>query len=160
MLDERANNNFRKNGKEHNSVIDLMLFPLKTLKNLVPSILHIHLGIVLDLYEELEQSCKYLDTETASNNFEERSDLEYQTESVNVKINEISKNMLLCSGDIVDLSNYQARLDQIVKDPSKKSLDEMVKQLYNNSKKMKIIQCNSPVCLISEFDRNRGMVSM
>ena len=31
MLDERANNNFRKNGKEHNSVIDLMLFPFKTL---------------------------------------------------------------------------------------------------------------------------------
>ena len=45
LRDDRVDN-LRTLGKEHNSVINGMLFPISTLRNVVPSILHIHLGIV------------------------------------------------------------------------------------------------------------------
>ena len=54
LQDDRNYSNRRKNGHEHNSVIGAMVFPLNDLSNIIPPILHMHLGIVLELYNELE----------------------------------------------------------------------------------------------------------
>jgi len=51
----------RDHGSDHNSVINDMLFPISDLLHIVPPILHIHLGVVLNLYNLLEKTCKEID---------------------------------------------------------------------------------------------------
>ena len=50
-----ANKGLRDDGKHHNSVVNAMLFPIANLDNVVPALLHIHLGIVLALFVMLEK---------------------------------------------------------------------------------------------------------
>ena len=59
--DTRANGDLRENAKNHYSVIERMLFPIKDLKYVVPPVLHIMLGIVLRLFTLVERECQRLD---------------------------------------------------------------------------------------------------
>ena len=61
LQDNRNHGNRRKNGHEHNSIAGHMIFPINDLDNIVPAILHIHLGIVLELFEDLEKCCFQID---------------------------------------------------------------------------------------------------
>lgn len=61
--------------KDHNSVIDTMIFPIKCLHNTLNT--NIHLGIVLELFDQLESECKKVD---------ETSNLTEQNESLNEEI--------------------------------------------------------------------------
>ena len=58
LVDDRNDNDMRKHGPDHFSVIAPMLFPLKSLKQLVPPGLHIMLGVVLLIYNLLLQMCQ------------------------------------------------------------------------------------------------------
>ena len=66
LMDQANNGDMRKNGSKHYSVIAPMLFPLKSLDQVVPSVLHIKLGIVLLLYNLLLQKCREIDMEENS----------------------------------------------------------------------------------------------
>ena len=63
LADTRNNNDLHLNGKDHDSVCGQMLFPLRSLDQVVPASLHILLGVTLLLYNELLQICKGIDTE-------------------------------------------------------------------------------------------------
>ena len=61
LAEDRNQNNLHVNGKEHNSIAGPMIFPLRSLDNLVPASMHINLGIMLLLYSLLLNECKQLD---------------------------------------------------------------------------------------------------
>ncbi|XP_065684863.1 uncharacterized protein LOC136097000 [Hydra vulgaris] len=58
--------NLRALGKFHNSIIAPLIFPIITLDNVVPPVLHIMLGVVLKLYKLLLKECKTLDCQAVS----------------------------------------------------------------------------------------------
>ena len=47
------NGNLRARSKFHNSVVSPVIFPIISLDNVVPPVLHIMLGVVLKLYKLL-----------------------------------------------------------------------------------------------------------
>ena len=77
----------------HNSVAGPMIFPLKSIENLVPASLHINLGLVLYLYDMLLGECKRIDMEGGLDLLtEERTKLEQEWEIT---------SLLLVDGSII-----------------------------------------------------------
>ena len=62
LSDDRAGGSLRKTGKFHQSVCSLVIFPIKTVENVVPPVLHIMLGIVLRLFNILAGICRDIDS--------------------------------------------------------------------------------------------------
>ena len=61
-------------GKFYASVIDAMLFPIRTLDHVVPPVLHIMMGIVEKLYTILEEECEALDAQDDESSSGDESD--------------------------------------------------------------------------------------
>ena len=81
LADDRNQNNLHVNGKDHNSIAGPMIFPLRSLDNLVPASMHINLGIVLLLYNLLLNECKQLDEQEGGEQMQcEREKLEQEWE--------------------------------------------------------------------------------
>ncbi|XP_065652994.1 uncharacterized protein LOC136080300 [Hydra vulgaris] len=66
LCEDRQGGNLRALGKFHNSIIAPVIFPIITLDNVVPPVLHIMLGVVLKLYKLLLKECKTLDCQAVS----------------------------------------------------------------------------------------------
>ena len=113
LQDDRAKCNARKNAKEHNSVIDAMLFPLSNLDNLVPSILHIHLGVVLELYQDLEKVCQEIDADQ-------------DTECDNLELENLRKEISSLEDILLDV------LKKMLKNDSHKTLDKLSMAITKN----------------------------
>ena len=160
LRDDRVDN-LRTLGKEHNSVIDGMLFPISTLRNVVPSILHIHLGIVLELYEELESVCQYLDLHCSKKNKKvanaKLNKLKNDIKNLKNSQFNIQTQMFHTSGEILDIENIISRLRSILEVDYHLSLDGIVIGISGNEDTINPVhKCYSPVCVISQYDINRA----
>ena len=160
LTDDRNSGNMRKCGKEHDSIIKGMLFPILCLANIVLSILHIILGIVLVLFNELELRCKMID-----GTFDTESDqdiaLNNQIDQTLHSIERLQNDITDVSSNIIDATNCLSRLDTILTDPSRQDLDVMAAELCRNKKAKSVNKddCHSPLCLISKFDINRSWIA-
>ena len=83
-----------------------MIFLLNDLQNLVPAILHIHLGIVLDLYEMLEQKCVEIDDQSQTHQNKkkkEKAKIKREIKSLSQKLIKIQEKMIEVSSSVIDL---------------------------------------------------------
>ncbi|XP_065682194.1 uncharacterized protein LOC136095467 [Hydra vulgaris] len=111
LCEDRQGGNLRALGKFHNSIIAPVIFPIITLDNVVPPVLHIMLGVVLKLYKLLLKECKTLDCQAVSS-------LSHENE--NVRTNELwaaksfecsktADSLRLLGNQFVDVANLQTR---------------------------------------------------
>ena len=153
----------RKHGKDHNSVVNDMLFPIADLDNVVPALLHIHLGIVLYLYNLLEKECIALDLVEGLTEKQtlQSNALKTELETILREIENNNEEMMKLSSDLVDLENIQERLSVINSNDNRKTLDSLITKIADNKKRRAILnnECQSEVCLISELDTNREWIA-
>ena len=99
------------NAKHHFSVIDKMLFPIKTLDNVVPPVLHIYLGITLRLFNLLEAEVIKLDGGKTDEEKKKRADLADQLSEKEELMNDLQSEIRiwLNSQRIIELENLMSR---------------------------------------------------
>ena len=161
LCDDRQGGINRKTGKEHNSIIDAMLFPLKSLDDVVPPILHIFLGGTLRLWEFAEEFAIEQDTKTKR---KQNKDTKVQKKNYNElmkKKADIETCISSFSSEIVDIKNFYERLESLEKDPKRKDIDTLSLTVSTNHKKGKEVlrsECSSDKCIVSQYDANRSWV--
>ena len=160
-MDERNHRNRNKNGCQHNSVIGSS-FPIKEVTNIVPAILHIHLGIVLELFNDLENCCIEIDEKNSAHLKVQKNDKEQLKLQITKLSNDLlahQEQMIALSLSIIDLKNIEDRIYLIEEDPSRKKL---IKHVKDSSRKRKPCKqedvCYSPQCLITMHDFDRKMI--
>ena len=104
ICDNRLNENLRKHGKDHNSVINDMLFPISTLENVVPAILHIYLGITLNIFNLLEDVCQKIDIdeEVRESEIEKNALFKKELEKIVENLQLLEHEMVIVSSNIID----------------------------------------------------------
>ncbi|XP_065678572.1 uncharacterized protein LOC136093529 [Hydra vulgaris] len=154
LCEDRQGGNLRALGKFHNSIIAPVIFPIITLDNVVPPVLHIMLGVVLKLYKLLLKECKTLDCQAVSS----------LSHNENVRTNELwaaksfecsktADSLRLLGNQFVDVANLQTcwlAFD--------KNISELECISLNSSNKKKTCKqqekCASIRCLITKYDCN------
>ena len=149
-----ADKGLHDDGKHHHSVVSGMLFPIASLDNVVPALLHIHLGIVLALFVMLEKECQSLDSESQSDKTNEKLIVQKnKVDEINEKIQTNQQEVMIKSSEYVDLSNILERISKTL--VGAEHLDELAKALSSNKKaNREYEQCYSDFCVISEYDVN------
>ena len=106
LMDQANNGDMRKNGSKHCSVIAPMLFPLKSLDQVVPSVLHIKLGIVLLLYNLLLQKCREIDMEENSEKLSaDQQKINEEWEIASLELAQNNESLQQHSGNVVEMEN-------------------------------------------------------
>ncbi|XP_065678012.1 uncharacterized protein LOC136093059 [Hydra vulgaris] len=154
LCEDRQGGNLRALGKFHNSIIAPVIFPIITLDNVVPPVLHIMLGVVLKLYKLLLKECKILDCQAVSS----------LSHNENVRTNELwaaksfecsktADSLRLLGNQFVDVANLQTRWLAF-----DKNISELECISLNSSNKKKTCKqqekCASIRCLITKYDCN------
>ncbi|XP_065685093.1 uncharacterized protein LOC136097065 [Hydra vulgaris] len=154
LCEDRQGGNLRALGKFHNSIIAPVIFPIITLDNVVPPVLHIMLVVVLKLYKLLLKECKTLDCQAVSS----------LSHNENVRTNELwaaksfecsktADSLRLLGNQFVDVANLQTRWLAF-----DKNISELECISLNSSNKKKTCKqqekCASIRCLITKYDCN------
>ena len=139
-----------------------MIFPIKEVTNIVPAILHIHLGIVLELFNDLENCCIEIDEKDPAHlnvQKKDKAQLKLQISKLSNDLLAHQEQMIALCSSIIDFKNIEDRICLLEKDPSRKKLINHVK---DSSKKRKPSKqkddCHSPQCLITIHDFDRKMI--
>ena len=107
LMDQTNNGDMRKNGSKHYSVIAPMLFPLKSLDQVVPSVLNIKLGIVLLLYNLLLQKCKEIDMEENAEKLSaNQQKIDEEWEIVSIELAQNNKSLQQHSEHVIEMENF------------------------------------------------------
>ena len=157
LSDDRAGGLLRKTGKFHSSVCNLMIFPIKTVENVVPPVLHIMLGIVLRLFNMLTGICRDMDSvelkkpahlKTIKTHEDALAEAEKEKEALDKKRRSVGS-------DLVDLYNFKERFEEILAG-NKKEVDLISKASDNAHKKpdKNFETCKGLKCFASAFDCN------
>ena len=111
-IDERNSFDRHKNGHFHANVAEAMLFPLKYegLEQVVPPVLHIMIGIVLNIYNELVDDCKKLDADENIKDIKKKEKISDSWEIASVKLGLKRDEMLAQANNVIDWQNRIARL--------------------------------------------------
>ena len=107
LQDDRNSKNRRKNGHEHNSVVGAMIFPLADMSHLVPAILHIHLGIVLEIFNTIDYECSLIDDKNkhhAASKNKEKANLKREIRNLSKDFVKIQKQIVTVSSCLIDLN--------------------------------------------------------
>ena len=148
LVDDRAGG-LHKREKFHESIIGSPLFPIKSLSHVVPSVLHIGLGIVLKLYQILLSKTQEKDNiETSTARADQQEKWEHESEKLLEK-----EAQLLHSGFVfIDFENLKDRFEaKLSKDWS--MIDDIAKRSYSKpNTESENEQCKSAICCISKYD--------
>ncbi|XP_065678677.1 uncharacterized protein LOC124819115 [Hydra vulgaris] len=151
LCENRQDGNLRTLGKFHNSIIAPVIFPIITLDNVVPPVLHIMLGVVLKLYKLLLKECETLDCQAVSSlshNENVRTNELWAAKSV--ECSKTAEALRLLGNQFVDVANLQARWLAFNKNISELSLNSSNKKITFKQQEM----CDSIRCLITKYDCN------
>ena len=150
LVDDRAGGH-HKRGKSHESITSRPLFPIQKLSHVVPSALHIKLGIVLKLYQILlskTQQKDNIETSTA------RVDQEKKWECESEKLLEKEAELLHSGCVFIGLKNLKDHFETRLSEDWL-ALDNISKRSYNKpNKETENEECKSVVCYISKYDSN------
>jgi hypothetical protein len=167
LSDDRACS-MRDHGQYHNSVVDPFLFPVKDddLSQFVPPGLHIMLGIVLLMYNELEKDCHWLDREYAE--FVEskqigKPELSEDWELQSVKLQKKNDELKNLGPVTVDLQNRISRVQAAMGNCT--TTEQEMLANYSEAKRQsskrkgkkknyKIEHCKAEHCVITKHDWN------
>ena len=156
LADTRNPNDRRQNGKFHCSVVGPMMFPLNSLIQVVPPSLHVLLGVTLVLYNLLQDACRKIDCDAGNQEKceaeKERINLDWEVASWEVStientLNEIGVQVLI-------MINRKHRLDAVLRGDQKTNIQLMKSSDISAKKCTKNSKCDSPVCIITNYDTN------
>ena len=145
-------------GKLHKSIVSSLVFPISSLGNVVPPVLHITLGIVLKMFNMLVEHVK--SQHSASNeprNDENNKKWQEKSEELLGRETEFKRVCL----KLLDLYNIQARHQAKSENENDEELDEIAKLSTNESKlhRKKILKCSvSLFCFTVRFSSRMGSV--
>ena len=157
LSDSRNGYNRRENGKYHYSVIEQMLFPIKSLDRVVPPGLHIMLGIMLNIYNLILDECRRIDEkEKESKNEEHQQEISYEWELKSIELEDKTRKLREIGEEVVEIENRCARIESVVAGDPKKNLElSKVSDTGRKSKKRAAIEkCSSAYCCITHHDAN------
>ena len=154
VVDDRINGSDRAmalRGKLHKSIVSGLVFPISSLGNVVPPVLHITLGIVLKMFNMLVEHVK--SQHSASNeprNDENNKKWQEKSEELLGRETEFKRVCL----KLLDLYNIQARHQAKSENENDEELDEIAKLSTNESKlhRKNILKCSASRCLVLQFD--------
>lgn len=137
-----------KQGKDHSGVKLRHLMSFIPLKNVVPPVLHITLGIVQRLFEKMLEKCRVAD----KSDVEAIKKVEACWELATDELIEKESEVCMLARDYLDLVNWGERLSC----GTQEEIDEVA--CRSDSAKLvrdKETRCNSQRCVISDYDYNR-----
>ena len=147
VVDDRIGTVNRK-GKHHSSIIGTPLIPINSLSNIIPSVLHITLGIVLKLFQIILSEVRKLDCNRIT---EVQKEIEKEWEAGSNELKEKENVMYKLCDKLLDLMNFkecfEAKFDNDISE-----LDKVAKICSGRNKKQKIQPCSGFLCLASQFD--------
>ena len=154
VVDDRMDGNDREmaaRGKLHKSIASSPVFPISSLGNVVPPVLHITLGIVLKMFNMLVEHVKSQDSASNEPTNDENNN-KWQEKSEELLGRE-TKFKRVCL-KLLDLCNIQACHQAKSENENDEELDEIAKLSTNESKlrRKKILKCSASLCLVSQFD--------
>ena len=140
-----------KQGKDHAGVKDRRLIDFIPLKNIVPPVLHITLGIVQRMFEKKLELCRKADATDVEAIRAVEEEWEVVTAELIAKEAEVSG----LAQDYLDIANWGERLCC----ETQEEIDDVA--LRSDSAKLRKERepsCSSKKCVISEYDYNRFWV--
>ena len=155
-FDLRNKGAMNENAKFHFSVIEKMLFPIHDLDNVVPAVLHIFLGITLRLFNKVESELIKLDGKCKTvDEINTRAMLQGQLSEKEKEFQDLQSKLRKTSEKLIELENTMSRF-QAVASGNLKENTEIAKASYCSPKvnRNKICQCNSILCVITEYDQD------
>ena len=124
LSDSRNGYNRRENGKYHYSVIEEMVFPVKSLDRVVPPGLHIMLGIMLNIYNLILDECRQIDEkEKESTNEERQQEISNDWELKSIELEDKTRKLREIGEEFVEIENRCARIESVVAGDQKKNLE-------------------------------------
>ncbi|XP_066911411.1 uncharacterized protein, partial [Clytia hemisphaerica] len=161
LLDDRAKGDLRKLGRFHASVCNHRIFPILTLRNVVPPVLHIMLGIVLRLFNLLTGACREIDCLELKKPSHAQILKTHEENLAKLKEakNTLDEKRRSVASDLVDLYNSKERLEEAIAG-NKDELDKISKCSDNSRKRAdkKFRSCTGLKCIASVFDSNLNWV--
>ena len=135
-----------------------MVFPVKDIDNVVPALLHIHLGVVLLFFEMMEKDCQQLDeNDLTDEQLKEIEELKQNISDLADVISQLKDTLAKKASEYIDYRNVLERISKLAE--GKKALDELAKRLSNNKKIEKGFQkCAANLCVVSKYDVNVSWV--
>ena len=163
VQDDRANGDMRLNGKEHFSVVGTMIFPLRSLDQVVPPSLHITLGVTLLLYNLLLKECQAVDEEAGAvaQQAKEKSAIDQEWVLASQEMTKFEEQLKDVAKCILMMMNRKARCEAVMKGnhTSNESLAEnSVATRKSGSSKGKYRKkespshCASSLCIVTAHD--------
>jgi len=155
LCKDRHVENIRKTGKFHGSIFHRSVFPISTLDNVVPPVLHIMLGIVLKLFNLVLARCREIDSlEGTTTQLEETQGQNDKWKLEREKLQSLEAKCRQLGCDFVDLYNLKHRIEAVWAG-NYEDLDFIASASDNHSKRAKIVEhCSGLKCLISAKDDN------
>uniref|UniRef100_A0A7M5VGC9 Uncharacterized protein n=1 Tax=Clytia hemisphaerica TaxID=252671 RepID=A0A7M5VGC9_9CNID len=145
----------RKTGKFHCCFFGPMIFPIKTLENVVPPVLHIMLGIVLKLFNLLLDRSRDLDSSKVGSpaHIENMRQKEKAEEEARVTMEALDKKRRELGKELVDLYSWRERFDAVLAG-NIKELHSIAKAFDNScsTKNPKFEKCTGIKCFLSCYD--------
>ena len=116
-----------------------MLFPISTLENVVPAILHIYLGITLNIFNLLEDVCQKIDIdeEVRESEIEKNALFKKELEKIVENLQLLEHEMVIVSSDIIDTKNSLDRYKAVISVDTEK-LNELVKVSTQNKARQRL----------------------
>ena len=154
LVEDRKGSDTHGTGKYHGNFYNRAIFPILSLDNIVPPVLHIMLGIVLKLFNLLLNRCHDLDhsnncaTHIAETAQKER---DFEKARLNLSVNENRKRELGCA--FVDLYNCKERIEEVLAGTFSE-LDKIAIASDNKGKRKdsKFTRCTGIKCFMSAWD--------
>ena len=147
----RGKSELNKHGKDHMSVIGRQAFPILSLNNVVPAILHIKLGVVLRLFEMMIAACREIDN-TVTHFQEKLESMHRNWLEKSFELEEMNKNLRALGETFVDFCNLKERF------LAKQSGDEdRLKSIAYAENKKRLSKgtpesCQSLLCVMTCYD--------
>ena len=153
VVDDRMDGSDRAmvlRGKLHKSIVSIPVFPISSLGNVVPPVLHITLGIVLKMFNMSIEHFKSQDSAIKPTNDQSNKTWREKSEKLLGRETEFKRVCL----KLFELYNIQARHQAKSENESDEELNKIAKLSTNESKlrRKKILKCSASLCLVSQFD--------
>ena len=114
LIDTRNKGVMRDNAKYHYSVIEKMLFPISHLIMVVPSILHIVLGVTLRLFNLVEAECIKIDGICKTvDGVNRKASLDAEWIEKSLQLEEIKENMKTNFHKIIEFEKNLSRFNAV-----------------------------------------------
>ena len=157
LAEDRQGFDTRSTGKFHGNYYNRAIFPILSLDNIVPPVLHIMLGIVLKLFNLLLSRCREIDQQQVDNPTHQAALETNETEWARKReeLFELETRLQGLGCAHVDLYNCQERIEQVLVG-NYAEIDKIVHDSDNGAKRAtaNFERCTGVKCFVSEWDEN------